>query len=240
MTFTTMLRAMAGAGALAIAIVPLGAQAPNPGAAGAVANVDAIRHAIATAVVARVGTGADVDVQLASAIAPTWHGDLTSVAIDPAARLGAPVFATFLAGPSASLRVSATVRIVADYVRASHAIPAGQVIAAGDITPVRDVVPAMPLRHLPTAGEVIGAKSIRRMAAGDILQAGFVVIAPVVTIGEPVTAIARIGDLEVAARFIAADNGRIGDLIRIVNPDTKRSLRARVVKAGTVEVFNER
>ena len=54
------------------------------------------------------------------------------------------------------------------------------------------------------------------------------------------TAIARIGDLEVAARFIAADSGRIGDLIRIVNPDTKRSIRARIIKAGTVEVFNER
>jgi flagella basal body P-ring formation protein FlgA len=232
-----------GAGALVMATLPVAAQAPAPvsgSAAPVVGTPEAVRQAIATAVLARVGAGAEVGVELTSAIAPTWHGDLTSVAIDPAARLGAPIFATFLAGPSASLRVSATVRIVADYVRASHALPAGQLIAAGDITPVRDVVPAMPLRHLPTAGEVIGAKTIRRMAAGDILQAGFVLTAPVVTMGEPVTAIARIGDLEVAARFIAADNGRIGDLIRIVNPDTKRSLRARVVKAGTVEVFNER
>jgi flagella basal body P-ring formation protein FlgA len=238
-----MLRWVALVCATPIAVATLAAQAPNPVALqGAVAPVsqDALQRAVADAVIARVGVGADVDVRLTSTVPPSWHGDLTSVAIDPAARLGAPLFVTFLSGPGASLRVSADIRITADYVRASHALLAGQVVTAGDVTAVRDVVPAMPLRHLPTAGEVIGAKTIRRMAAGEIIQAGFVATPPVVIMGEPVTAIARIGDLEVAARFIAADSGRIGDVIRIVNPDTKRSLRARVIKAGTVEVYNER
>ncbi len=214
----------------------LRAQAPAP----VMTTADAMSRAIAEAVVARVGSGAEVTVRLASAVAPNWPGDVSAASIDPAARLGAPIFVTFLNGPAASLRVSADVRIVADYVRASHALLSGQTITAADITPVRDVVPTMPLRHLPTAAEVIGARAIRRLNAGDVVQAGFVMTPPVVQIGEPVTAIARIGDLEVAARFVAEDNGRIGDLIRIMNPDTRRTLRARIIKAGTVEVFNER
>jgi flagella basal body P-ring formation protein FlgA len=218
----------------------LRAQAPVPPAAPAATTADAMSRAIAEAVVARVGAGAEVTVRLASAVAPNWKGDLSSLAIDPAARLGAPIFVTFLNGPSASLRVSADVRIVADYVRASHTVLAGQTITPADIMAVRDVVPAMPLRHLPTAAEVLGARTIRRLNPGDVLQTAFVATPPVVQMGEPVTAIARIGDLEVAARFVAEDNGRIGDLIRIMNPDTKRTLRARIIKAGTVEVFNER
>lgn len=201
---------------------------------------DAMTRAIAQAVVARVGSGAEVTVRLASAVPANWQGDLSSISIDPAARLGAPLFVSFLNGPAATLRVSADVRIVTDYVRASHTILSGQTLTAADIMPVRDVVPAMPLRHLPTAAEVIGARTVRRLNAGDLIQAAFVATPPVVQMGEPVTAIARIGDLEVAARFVAEDNGRIGDLIRIINPDTKRTLRARIIKAGTVEVFNER
>ena len=223
-----------------VAAPGLYAQAPAVTAKPALTVADAMSRAIAEAVVARVGSGAEVTVRLASAVPATWQGDLSSAAIDPAARLGAPLFVTFLNGPAASLRVSADIHVVADYVRASHTILAGQTLTAGDIAPVREVVPAMPLRHLPTAGEVIGARTIRRLNAGDVIQAGFVATPPVVQIGEPVTAIARIGDLEVAARFVAEDNGRIGDLIRIVNPDTKRTLRARIIKAGTVEVFNER
>jgi flagella basal body P-ring formation protein FlgA len=234
MTMSLLYRRVTLVGVMLVAAATLAAQAPG------VPDQGALRQAVVEAVVARVGVGADVDVRITSATSPAWHGDLTSVAIDPAARLGAPLFVTFLAGPGATLRVSADVHVVADYVRASHSLLAGQTLTAGDVTPVRDVVPPMPLRHLPTAGEVIGAKAIRRMAAGDIIQTGFVQTPPVITIGDPVTAIARIGDLEVAARFIAADSGRIGDLIRIVNPDTKRSLRARIIKAGTVEVFNER
>jgi flagella basal body P-ring formation protein FlgA len=227
--------ALAAAGA---ASMTLSAQTPAPAAVAATPEV--MSRAIADAVVARVGAGAEVTVRLTSAVAPNWTGDPTSASLDPAARLGAPIFVTFFNGPGASLRVSADVHIVADYVRASHTLLAGQTIGPADVTPVRDAVPAMPLRHLPTAAEVLGARTIRRVSAGDILQAGFVATPPVVQMGEPVTAIARIGDIEVAARFVAEDNGRIGDLIRIVNPDTKRTLRARIIKAGTVEVFNER
>jgi flagella basal body P-ring formation protein FlgA len=203
-------------------------------------DVEAMRHAIVDAVGARVGAGADVDVQISSAVPPSWHGDVSTVLIDPAARLGTPLSVTFLAGPNASLRVLADVRVTADYLRASHTILPGQVLTAADVVAVREVMPAVPLRHLPTAAEVLGAHALRRLVAGDVLQAAFIATPPVVTIGEPVTAIARIGDLEIAARFIAEENGRIGDLIRIVNPDTKRTLRARIIKAGTVEVFNER
>ena len=236
MTLAAPLRSATFVAGVILAGASLAAQAP----ATPTPDVEALRHAIADAVVARVGAGADVDVQISSAVPPGWHGDVSTVSIDPGARLGTPLFVTFLAGPNASLRVTADVKVTTEYLRASHTIVPGQVISAADVMAVRDVMPAVPLRHLPTAAEVLGAHALRRLVAGDVLQTAFIATPPIVTIGEPVTAIARIGDLEIAARFIAEENGRIGDLIRIVNPDTKRTLRARIIKAGTVEVFNER
>ena len=56
--------------------------------------------------------------------------------------------------------------------------------------------------------------------------------------GQKITATARVGSVEVSSIFIAVDSGAAGDVIRILNPDTKRTLRARVVSTGLVEVIN--
>jgi flagella basal body P-ring formation protein FlgA len=39
---------------------------------------------------------------------------------------------------------------------------------------------------------------------------------------------------------VATDNGAMNQVIRVVNPETRRSMRARIRAAGEVEVVNER
>jgi flagella basal body P-ring formation protein FlgA len=203
-------------------------------------DVGAARRSIAAAAAARFGVGAEVDVRLTADVPATWHDQLETASLDPAARLGAPVWVTFAGSPGHSLRISADVRVTVDHVRTTHPVLAGAVLSAADVSDVREAVTGLPFRRLPIAAEVVGARVLRSLAAGDIIQSGFIVLPLVVHAGEPVTAIARIGGVEVSAQFVAAENGRTGDLIRVVNPETKRTVRARVVTSGTVEVLNER
>ncbi len=203
-------------------------------------DVEAARRSIAAAAVARFGAGAEVDVRLTADVPATWHDQLETASIDPAARLGAPVWVTFAGAAGHSLRVSAEVHVTVDHVRATHPVLAGAVLTAADFSAVREAVTGLPFRRLPTAADVLGARALRSLAAGDVIQSGFIVAPLIVHAGEPVTVIARVGGVEVSARFVAADNGRAGDVVRVVNPETKRTLRARVVTSGTVEVLNER
>jgi len=203
-------------------------------------GANAARVAIASAVTARFGASAEVEVRLTAAVPATWHGQLEAAAIDPGARLGAPVWVTFAGAPGHSLRISADVHVVVDHVRAAHPVLAGHVLEPDDVTTMHEVVTGLPFRRLPVAAEVIGARALRSLDAGEVIQPGFIVAPLIVRIGEPVTAIARVDGVEVSARLVAADNGRVGDVVRVVNPETKRTVRARVITPGTVEVLNER
>jgi flagella basal body P-ring formation protein FlgA len=219
-----------GAIVLGLGLAPgAGARAQNAAAA------DPLHRALVSAVMERMGPGAEVVI---GAITPSWDGPFTRVAIDPSARIGGPVAMTIFTGPSASVRVSADVKVVVDYVVAGRPVAGGQVLAAADVKAVRGFVAQVPFRRLPTLDQVIGARGLRPLAPGEVIQPGFVAAIPLVRAGQTVTARARIGSVEASLTFIAVDGGASGDIIRIVNPDTKRTLRARIVSTGLVEVIN--
>jgi flagella basal body P-ring formation protein FlgA len=208
--------------------------APGAGAR-AQGAADPLRRALVSVVLERMGPGAEVVV---GAINPYWDGPFTRVAIDPSARIGGPVGITIFTGQAASVRVSADVKVVADYVVAGRPVAGGKVLVAADLKAVRGAVAQVPFRRLPTLVEVIGARALRPLAPSEVIQPSFVAAIPMVRAGQTVTAMARIGSVEASLTFIAVDGGATGDVIRIVNPDTKRTLRARVVSTGLVEVIN--
>ena len=49
---------------------------------------------------------------------------------------------------------------------------------------------------------------------------------------------ARIGAVEVRGRAIAAQSGGLGETVIVVNPDSRKRLRARIVADATVEVIH--
>lgn len=62
--------------------------------------------------------------------------------------------------------------------------------------------------------------------------------APVIRAGDRVRVIARIGGLEAVLVGIAEQSGRPQQIIRVVNPDSRRAIKGRVVRAGEVEVID--
>jgi flagella basal body P-ring formation protein FlgA len=196
---------------------------------------DPFRRALVSAVMERMGRGAEVVV---GAITPEWTGSFTRLAIDPSAKIGGPVGITVYTGPATSVRVRADIKVVVDYLCATRPIAGGQILAAADVTAVHGVIADVPFRRLPGMAEVIGARGLRQLAPGDVIQPGFVAVIPLVRAGQTVTGTARIGTVEASWTFVAVDSGALDEVIRILNPDTKKTLRARVVSTGLVEVIN--
>jgi flagella basal body P-ring formation protein FlgA len=96
------------------------------------------------------------------------------------------------------------------------------------------------LRALPAAGDIVGARATRDLAAHAVIAHTDFVGEPLVRSGDEVRALVRLGDIEVTNTLIAAQNGAKGQIIRVVHPETRRAVRARVTGSAEVEVVNVR
>jgi len=202
------------------------------------ASESTVEEVIAAAIRARMGADARVLVRGTRPAAPPRV--FTSALIDPVATLGDPLTVILSGGPGAAVRVQTDVIVSVQHARIARPIARGQEIAADDITPIMGDVVGVPVRRLPTAADLMGGRALRDMRAGDIVQASWVALRPAVHAGDPVTVRARVGDVEVTSILVASDNGNLGAIVRVMNPDTRRTLRARVVGNGIVEVVNVR
>jgi len=202
------------------------------------------RAAIVGAIQERLGPNLRVDLEtLVCRLAPDAPETLTATP-DPTGRTGRPVRFTFAAatGPRGhAVRVgeaTAVVHVSGPHVRAARAIDAGRTLTQEDIALGDGPIEGAPLRRLSTPIDVIGARTLRALAAGDPVVDGVVAVIPVIRAGERVRATFRSVGFEAAVVAVAEQSGQPGQLIRVVNPDTRRVIRARVVAKGEVEVFN--
>lgn len=219
---------------------PASARAETPEAA--VDARDRVDAAIRAMVLARFGAQASVAVDLLEVSALPAAGPLEAVA-DADSRLGRPLRFVLLASDGsrtpARRRVGtarASVHVATTHVRARRTMARGTRVEIGDVETVVGDVSGVLLRRLPDAAEVVGGRLLRDVAAREIVQTSVVVLTPAVRSGDEVTARARVGGAEVTGRVVAAQNGRAGAVIRVLNPESRRELRARVVRKGLVEV----
>jgi flagella basal body P-ring formation protein FlgA len=206
--------------------------------------VDArVRAAIAAAVKARMGTG--VSVQIAElAIAGHVGGGRLVATPDPSARTGrASIFALSEAAPGKRARrvgsATASVSVDAPHVVAARGLSRGAVLVGADIREEAGGVDGVPLKPLPLRQVLVGARLRRDVAEGAVIAELDVEAVPYVRSGEVVTVRARLGGVQAEGRAIASQSGGPGDLIRLVNPESRRTLQGRVVAPGEVEVLDE-
>lgn len=193
------------------------------------------REAIVRAVIDRMGDGVTVDVvtlDLPEGAPPAF----VEARPDPAARLGRAVRFTLIAGHGSRVIVTATLRVIADHIVTRRDLLRGMTVSADDVQLVRGEVQDVPVRRLPAGDQIIGSRVLRPVPASAVLLPGAVVLRRLVEPGDRITAVAISGDVRVSAELTATDGGERGDVIRVVNTDTRRSLRGRVIGEGLVEV----
>jgi len=193
-------------------------------------------EAISRAVSGRMGEGAVVEVVALVLHGGTADDRFVEARPDPAARLGRPTRFTLRRARGGVVTATATLRVTAEHVVTQNALTRGATVAAGDIRVVRGEIRDTPIRRLPTGEQVQGSRVLRPIVAGALILPGAVVVRRAIEAGDRVTAVAHAGDVQVSAAMTATDGGDPGDVIRVVNADTRRSLRGRVVSEGVVEV----
>ena len=82
---------------------------------------------------------------------------------------------------------------------------------------------------LPTLDDVVGATARKPLPEGAVVTRAALLARPLVSTGDEVVTVARIGALEVRGRAIAAQAGSLGETVVVVNPDSRKRLQGRVV-----------
>jgi len=202
------------------------------------AGEDRIRAAVIAAVHERMGAGTEVIVEALEIFnAPDDGRDAIDATPMPGAKLGGRVSFVLHGQGARGGRAVATLHVAAPHVEAARLIPRGKTIDAGDVTEQTSEVTGVPLRRLPTAADVIGARALHDVAAGALVGASAVAVPGAVRAGQTVRAVAMLGGVEVSASLVSMQNGQIGDVVRVVNRDSRRELKARVVGDAAVEVI---
>lgn len=233
---TTCLASLAAA-SLVLLAAGSGAGAP----AGAGNEADRVRIAIEEAVRARLGETAEVSIQdIRTKLAGDARGNLTATPAS-GARLDRDIrFSLSHAVPNGTANAGyaiAAVSASAAHLRAARPIRRGATIAPDDIEICARALGAVPLAALPSPEEAIGAKAVRDLGAGEVITAALVEPPLAVRSGDTVTMRVALGAIEVTARVVAQQNGSPGDVIRVVNRASRKTLKGRVVGPGTVEVI---
>jgi len=86
---------------------------------------------------------------------------------------------------------------------------------------------------------LLGGHAVRNIAAGEIATSTAITGTPAVRSGQLVKATATIAGAQISATLVAAQGGELGAVIRVVNRESRRQLRARIVAEGSVEVIYE-
>ena len=206
----------------------------------------AIRLALIEAIRGRLGPAAHVRLEGVSIAldAPDATSGLAAVP-EPGSRIGREMRFALMADDTRSRRggtrrvgqATAAVYVAVEHVRAAVAIARGVLLTDADLVVSHDEVGVTPLAPLPLANDVAGSRAIRDLRPGDVLTSLLVKAQPLVRSGDTVSVRVRLGPVEATGKAVAQQSGFRNDRIKLINPDSRRTMVGRVVGAGEVEVL---
>lgn len=219
----------------------LGAAEPVP--ATTVSN-DQVRAAIVAAVRQRMGS--DIDVAVDSLVVQVAPGSAVIEAVpEPTARLEGNIrFILRWAGTGRSgarvIRAGAAVarlRVTTAHAHTASLLVRGAEVGDDDVVNVRHEIVSGPLKPWPTVADAIGSKTLRDLPPDACIVRGAIADRPDVRTGQEVLAISTITGVTASAQMVAAESGDAGSVIRVVNQQSRRALKARIVSPGLVEIL---
>jgi flagella basal body P-ring formation protein FlgA len=136
----------------------------------------------------------------------------------------------------ASLRVSGQVMEIREVAVLGRSLNRGETINAADLTLERRPREATPSDAQGSLGDLVGQVAQRSLSAGAILRSGDLAPPDLVARGEAVTILFDSPGLNLSLRGLANEGGRLGAMITVTNPVSKKILSATVTGPGRVSV----
>jgi flagella basal body P-ring formation protein FlgA len=198
-----------------------------------VAATDTVAAAIERAVVDRMG-----DVQVVVRQTSTTVGDRAGLEafIEPGSRLGQPIRFILAADGKRVGSVVARIEVTGVAPRARRGLGRDEAITAADVETARVELKNILLRRLPEAADVVGTRARRDIVAGELLTQSLVTVPDAVRSGDDVQIVVRVGSVQVTGVGRASGSGQIGDVVRVTTPTSRKSLSARIIGRGAVEI----
>jgi flagella basal body P-ring formation protein FlgA len=159
--------------------------------------------------------------------------------VEAGARFGRPSRFRLRAGDRPVGYAVAVVHGTSRHLRTTRAIRAGETIAPGDLEEASADLGGLPVEPLPGLEQVAGATTTRALAAGEAITARLVRMPPAVRSGDVVSTRVVVEGVVAVGVATALQSGNVGEVIRLVNPESRRQLRGRVTGKSAVEVQNE-
>lgn len=128
----------------------------------------------------------------------------------------------------------ARVALDAEVLVSAGPIAAGKALTAADVRPERRDVTQM-ADAIGTSEDAVGQSSRRALREGQVLQARLLNKAVLVKRGAAVRIVARHGGVSVQNSGESLQAGSLGDIVRVRNTASGKTLSARVVDEGVVE-----
>lgn len=115
---------------------------------------------------------------------------------------------------------------------ARKTLPAGTRLGSAEVERRTVPVAAFPHDGLRDPEGLEGMESNRLLRAGEVVRASDLRAAHMVRSGQPVTVVIRRNGLVISSEAVARQDGRAGEVIDLVHPESGRRLRARITRPG--------
>lgn len=116
----------------------------------------------------------------------------------------------------------------------AHVVERGELLSAGDFTTAQ--LSTASARGATAPADAAGMEANRRLQAGAVVRSGDLIPPQLVRRGEPVSLSVRSGSLSITAPGRALSSGAAGDMVRVVNTVTSRTLDGIVEAGGRVRI----
>ncbi len=132
--------------------------------------------------------------------------------------------------------VSADVSQIVEVVVATRKLRRLDVLEAEDIHLQSIQIRRVRSRYLFNLKEVLGKRLTQSLRKGMPIRENQLEIAPLVQRGDRVTITVRSQGLQIVTSGKAKEDGQLGEMIRVMNLESKKTVFAEVVKAGDVQI----
>ena len=134
------------------------------------------------------------------------------------------------------IQVHVTVDVIQEVLVSNRPLRRHDVIAQEDMRLEKMNLAELQADVIADPGEVIGKRTKRNLAVNTPLRLTFLEMPPLVKRGDMVTIVAETDVLKITTKGVVTESGCKGDMVRVVNVNSRKELFAKVRDARTVEV----
>ncbi len=138
--------------------------------------------------------------------------------------------------PVRKLWVNATISVMADVVTVNRPLGKHQHIELSDLSVERRDLASLPSDTVSRIEDALGNRTTRMIYPNTVLQSSMIALPPLVKRGDIVKIVANSGPMTISVTGMVKQQGRKGEMVRVVNTDSKRIVTARVIGPGAVAV----